>query len=137
MATFLPSTNPASFRPCRKGSTIYAKPVAGVLLRNPATGIAACCARTASGHAAAAPPSVAKDFRRPMVTAIRPSRARCVKERIPRYEGAVFMFKVGRMLDILLRRTRPETCSLVHRPVVTDKSHLDGRASRSHHIALH
>src|SRR5262249_49988750 len=45
MATFLPSTNPASFRPCRKGSTIYAKPVAGVLLRNPITGIAGCCAR--------------------------------------------------------------------------------------------
>jgi len=26
----------------------------------------ACCARAASGHAAAAPPSVAKNFRRPM-----------------------------------------------------------------------
>ena len=25
----------------------------------------------------------------------------------------------------------------VHRPAVTDKSHLDGRPSRSHHIALH
>jgi hypothetical protein len=25
-----------------------------------------CCARAANGHAAAAPPSVAKDFRRPM-----------------------------------------------------------------------
>jgi hypothetical protein len=33
--------------------------------RNPITGIAGCCARTASGHAAA-PPSVAKNFRRPM-----------------------------------------------------------------------
>src|SRR5262245_22309600 len=72
-----------------------------------------------------------------MVTAIRPSRARSVKERIPRHERAVFTFKVGRMLDILLRRTRPETCSLVHRPVVTDKSRLDGRVSQSHHIALH
>jgi len=30
------------------------------------TGIAGCCARAASGHAAAAPPSVAKNFRRPM-----------------------------------------------------------------------
>jgi hypothetical protein len=27
---------------------------------------AGCCARAASGHAAAAPPSVAKNFRRPM-----------------------------------------------------------------------
>src|SRR5262249_22184928 len=68
MATFLPSTNPASFRPCRKGSTIYAKPVAGVLLRNPTTGIAGCCARAASGHAATAPPSAAINSRRPMVT---------------------------------------------------------------------
>src|SRR5215831_14972878 len=57
MATFLPSPNPASFRPCRKGSTVYAKPVAGVLLRNPITGIVPCCARAASGHTAATPPS--------------------------------------------------------------------------------
>jgi hypothetical protein len=30
--------------------------------RNPITGIAGCCARAASGQAAAAPPSVAKNF---------------------------------------------------------------------------
>jgi len=36
------------------------------LPRNPITGIAGCCARAASGHIAAAPPSVAKNFRRPM-----------------------------------------------------------------------
>jgi hypothetical protein len=35
-------------------------------IQNPTTGIATCCARAASGHAAAAPPSVAKNFRRPM-----------------------------------------------------------------------
>jgi len=34
-------------------------------LRNPIIGIAACCARNASGHAAA-PLSVARNFRRPM-----------------------------------------------------------------------
>jgi len=34
-------------------------------LRNPVIGFAGCCARAASGHAAA-PPSVAKNFRRPM-----------------------------------------------------------------------
>src|SRR5262249_11894456 len=45
------------------------------------TGIAGCCARAASGHAAATPPSATSNFRRPMVTVIRPSRARCVKER--------------------------------------------------------
>src|SRR5215475_4429906 len=59
------------------------------MLRNPITGIAGCCARAASGHAAAAPPSAASNSRRPMVTVIRPSRARCVKGTIPRHERAV------------------------------------------------
>ena len=36
-------------------------------LRNPITGIAVCCARAASGHAAA-PPSAAINSRRPMMT---------------------------------------------------------------------
>src|SRR5215831_4386236 len=40
-----------------------------------------CCAFAASGHAAAAPPTAASNSRRPMVTVIRPSRARCVRER--------------------------------------------------------
>src|SRR5215472_13604559 len=62
------------------------------------TGIAACCARAASGHAAAAPPRAASNSRRPMVTVIRPSRARCVKRTIPRHERAVLPFKEGRML---------------------------------------
>ena len=35
-----------------------------VLLRNPITGIAGCCARAASGHAAAAPPSSVMNSRR-------------------------------------------------------------------------
>ena len=51
-----------------------------------------------SGHAAAAPPGAASNSRRPMVTVIRPSRARCVKERIPRHERAVLSLKKGRML---------------------------------------
>src|SRR5262245_15034036 len=38
-------------------------------------------ARAASGHAAAAPPSATNNFRRPMVTVIRPSRARAPSER--------------------------------------------------------
>ena len=45
--------------------------------------------RAASGHAAAAPPSAASNSRRPMVTVIRPSRARCVNGTIPRHERAV------------------------------------------------
>src|SRR5215475_11318742 len=43
---------------------MYAKPVACVLLRNPITGIAACCARAVSGHAAVAPPIKAMNERR-------------------------------------------------------------------------
>jgi hypothetical protein len=39
--------------------------------------------------AAAAPPSATSNSRRPMVTVIRPSRARRVKETIPRHERAV------------------------------------------------
>jgi len=37
-----------------------------LLLRNPITGIAACCPRAASGHAAAAPPSSVMNARRLM-----------------------------------------------------------------------
>src|SRR5262245_46512440 len=55
-----------------------------------------CCARAMSGHAAAAPPpSATNNSRRPMVTVIRPSRARCVKATIPRHEHAVFTSKEG------------------------------------------
>ena len=55
--------------------------------RYPITGVA-CCARAASGHATAVPPSAASNSRRPMVTAMCPSRARCVRETIPRHERA-------------------------------------------------
>ena len=50
---------------------------------------AAYCARAVTGQATAAPPNAASNSRRPMVTAIRPSRARCVKGTIPRHERAV------------------------------------------------
>src|SRR5262249_56631681 len=41
-----------------------------VTLRNPLTGVAGGCARAASGQAAAAPPSVAKNLRRPRALAM-------------------------------------------------------------------
>src|SRR5262249_28091292 len=50
------------------------------------------------GHAATAPPNAASNSRRPMVTVIRPSRARCVKGTIPRHERVVLTFKEGTML---------------------------------------
>src|SRR6516225_1325180 len=88
--TFWPSTEPVSLRPLRKAVTKRAEPSADPPSTNPITGIAPCCARAASGHATAAPPNAASNSRRPMVTVIRPSRARCVKGTIPRHERAVF-----------------------------------------------
>jgi|SRR6516164_942871 len=45
--------------------------------------------RLLRAHAAATPPSATSNSRRPMVTVIRPSRARCVEGRIPPHERAV------------------------------------------------
>src|SRR5262249_32041177 len=42
-------------------------PSSDVLLRNPTTGSAACCARAASGHATAAPPTSVMNSRRLIV----------------------------------------------------------------------
>src|SRR5262249_58392923 len=53
VVTFRPSTNPTSLKPCRNASTNSAESSRAVLLRNPTTGIEYCCARAASGHAAA------------------------------------------------------------------------------------
>jgi hypothetical protein len=76
-------------------------------LNRPGGNVNGCCPRAASGHAAAAPPSAASNSRRPMVTVIRPSRARCVKLKIPRRERAVFTFKERRMpVAHLCRRLR-------------------------------
>src|SRR6266436_3409 len=65
MATFKPSTNPASFSPwlkARRRST-FGSGEEGC--RNPITGIVGCCcARAASGHAIAAPPISVMNSRR-------------------------------------------------------------------------
>jgi hypothetical protein len=54
-----------------------------------------CCTCAASGHAAALP-STASNSRRPMVTVIRPSRARCVKGRIARARGCSLAVQTAR-----------------------------------------
>ena len=59
-----PRHNPISFRPWRNPRRDSAMPSGDWLLRNPITGIAGCCARAASGHAAAAPPSSVMNSRR-------------------------------------------------------------------------
>src|SRR5262249_8793768 len=82
---------------CTGGATIGLCPAGVLAPRKPMVGsFPGCCARAASGHAAA-PPSAASNCRRPMVTVIRPSRARCVKVTVPRHErGVFFAFKEGR-----------------------------------------
>ena len=56
IATSLPSTNPASARPLRNAATRGIEAAADVLRMKPITGIAGCCARAASGQAAATLP---------------------------------------------------------------------------------
>jgi hypothetical protein len=64
MSTFRPSTKPLSLKPRRHAVTKGAHSTGVVPFRNPITGIAGCCARAASGQAAAAPPSSVMNFRR-------------------------------------------------------------------------
>src|SRR6516164_7015896 len=52
IATFRPSTYPASLRPSRNAATMGAYPSGDAPLRNPITGFAGCCARPGSGRAA-------------------------------------------------------------------------------------
>jgi len=51
-------TDPAGWGAERRPSTMNPDPAAVASRRNPITGIADCCARAASGHAAAPPSSV-------------------------------------------------------------------------------
>src|SRR5262245_42016853 len=55
MATFWPSTNPASPKPRWNAPTKCAELAAAALRRNPITGIAGCWACATSGHVVAAP----------------------------------------------------------------------------------
>src|SRR6516165_6165736 len=48
----------------RRVNHCFGHVISELLFRNPTTGIAGCCARTASGHATAAPPSSVMNSRR-------------------------------------------------------------------------
>jgi hypothetical protein len=81
-------------------------------------------ALAASGHAVA-PPSAASNSRRPMMTVMRPSRARVPRETIPRRERAVFTFKEGRMacfVGLMRGVILPERCNQCQPPVGTSMS---------------
>jgi hypothetical protein len=82
--------------------------VSDPLRRNPTTGIAGCCARAASGHVAAAPPSENTNSRRRMWIAMRPSRRRscaCNRETISRFnEGTNNAFYAAKVLNGSCRR---------------------------------
>src|SRR5262249_50841228 len=62
MVTFWTSTKPASLRPSRNAATTDTLSLANLLLRNPITGIAGCCACAASGHAAARAAECSQQF---------------------------------------------------------------------------
>src|SRR6516225_2781529 len=83
--------HPASCNPCAN-AIIRACPSGSSVARLMSTPMrrmrSPCCARAVSGHAAA-PPSAVSNSRRPRVTVIRPSRARCVNGTIPCHERAV------------------------------------------------
>jgi hypothetical protein len=62
-----PSTHPNSRSLCTNAATKGLQASGVTVPKNPMVGsLVRCCARDASGHAAAAPPSVAKNFRRRM-----------------------------------------------------------------------
>ena len=64
IATFWPSTKPDCAQALLESADMTCRLADDLLLRNPTTGIADCCARAASGHAAVAPPSSAMKSRR-------------------------------------------------------------------------
>src|SRR5262245_10888859 len=64
IVTFSPSMNPTSFRPWRNAARRLAMPSDDLLSRKPITGRVGCCARAASGHAAAPLSRVMKSRRR-------------------------------------------------------------------------
>src|SRR5262249_11219376 len=70
-ATFWLSKKPPSPKPRRNAATRCADSSGDLALMNPTTGIAGCCARTASGHAMVALPRSAMKLRRLMQIARR------------------------------------------------------------------
>src|ERR1700682_4603481 len=78
IGTFWPSTYPASFRPCRVAAVRVFWSAGDPLPRNPPTGIADGCARTASGDETARPPTRAINSRRFIRSPRRRGRAACL-----------------------------------------------------------
>src|SRR5262249_56479418 len=64
-----------SGRPRRNAAAMGRNPSGDAALRNPITGITPCCARAASGHVAAAPPSSVMNSRRLIQSPRRRGRA--------------------------------------------------------------
>src|SRR5262245_58906552 len=64
MATFCPSTKPASFKPCRNAVTRFVASAADVTRKKPTTGMDVCWARATRGQVAAALPRSVINSRR-------------------------------------------------------------------------
>jgi hypothetical protein len=74
ITTFWSVTYPVSFRPRRNAASIGTSLSADLALKYPITGIGACCARGASGHATTPLPSATINSRRRMWIAVPPSQ---------------------------------------------------------------
>src|SRR5215831_10521569 len=82
IATFWPSTYPASDKPRRKTARFAGGESDAAALRYPTIGTAGCCALAAIGHVAAAPPSSVMNSRRRIIRSPRrQARGACLEHR--------------------------------------------------------
>jgi hypothetical protein len=102
MATFCPSTYPVSLSPLRNAASDRLGLRVGLI-----TGIADCCARAASGHAAA-PPSPAMNSRRRISHASQPLYGSSLPQPQVSEQGASGLGT--KFLRYFLQRGRPQLC---------------------------
>src|SRR5262245_29976228 len=105
IARLRPSIQPSSRSRCTKAAVHGPQADAVVVPRNPMVGtFPACCARAASGHAAAAPPSSVMNARRFMFALIRAPRSTPIRETehygTCRRRAASFRLDAGELDDL-------------------------------------
>src|SRR5262245_49848603 len=99
ISTFWPSMKPASLRPWPNAAVRCVASASEVLRTNPITGIADCCARAASGQAAA-PPSSVMNWRRP-----KSSMGSSPEPAVPAYRRLTMPRKRPQVLGLDLNRS--------------------------------
>src|SRR5262249_47504078 len=127
IATFRPSTNPASVRPSRNAVTRCAEPAAAVLLRKPTTGTAGCCARAENGHPTAAPPSSVMNSRRPIIRSPRRQvRAASLRADVRLLDDSPPLIHLGAQKGVKLIRRRADHHDGVPFELVSDRRLCEG-----------